>query len=747
MRQAAPTPWYSARDLAALALPNLPGSERNLRDKAIREEWRSTERKGKGGGSLYHLSSLPIPAQAAWVEQHRETITLKVAQELHPEVALLAAHIIGEREKPTLAALAQIHHPPRVESRERGLVKYQRAPGYAQKTAEGRREILRLLQEYQSLSGRNHRKIDTITRFCELVEAHLVPLPESAADLKPTPRTLQRWEKDYRAKGIAGLLPAFGNRKNKWSLPELQQQVVVGMLVDHPHASISLIHEALKTRFGSEAVPSPSSVKRFRMAWIKKNASYWLFLTDPDQWRSKKMAAPGSMSQDVIRINQRWEMDSTPADVILSDGKRHQIIGVIDIYTRRVKFHVSRVSKSTAITSLIRRAILDWGVPEEIKTDNGQDYVAKHTVRVLEDLKIKQSLCEPFSPWMKPHIERVFRTFSHGIVELLPGFIGHNVADRKAIESRRSFANRLMSRKRDGEPEAVEIRLTPAELQEKCDAWCENTYHQGARKGLHGKTPFQKAAEWKSPIKQIENERALDLLLFQAPKGKETRTIQKKGIHADGRCFVAAELWGRPEEEEVRVLLDETDMGRAYVFTLDMEFICLAEDPEWTGVSLKEKAAAAKAIQNRVMKEGVKILKREARLAQTRDIHQEIQNKREQEAAQVVAFPTTKTTHASPAINAAAKAVKSSTPAKPKPMTLEQRAAYDRLHQEITAPKQATQDPGKERFLRAQEIERKISAGEAVGEIQGSWYDTYKESPQYKAMLRMAKAFPQQAAG
>ncbi len=36
--------------------------------------------------------------------------------------------------------------------------------------------------------------------------------------------------------------------------------------------------------------------------------------------------------------------DSTPADVMLKDG-RHSIIGVIDLYSRRVKLHVSKTSQ------------------------------------------------------------------------------------------------------------------------------------------------------------------------------------------------------------------------------------------------------------------------------------------------------------------------------------------------------------------------------------------------------------------
>ncbi|REM13961.1 transposase, partial [Mycobacterium tuberculosis] len=87
--------------------------------------------------------------------------------------------------------------------------------------------------------------------------------------------------------------------------------------------------------------------------------------------------------------NQKWEMDSTVGDVMLTDGRRHHVVGVIDVFTRRRLFIVTRTSRANAIMSLIRLAILAWGVPEEIKTDNGADYVAEVLESGLLGLNIK----------------------------------------------------------------------------------------------------------------------------------------------------------------------------------------------------------------------------------------------------------------------------------------------------------------------------------------------------------------------
>ncbi len=85
-------------------------------------------------------------------------------------------------------------------------------------------------------------------------------------------------------------------------------------------------------------------------------------------------------------------------------------------------------------------------MPQIIKTDNGADYVSKHISRIMAGLSIEQIKCPPFTPEAKPHVEGVLGTFSRDMLELLPGYIGHNVAQRKDIEDRKSFAERLFKK-------------------------------------------------------------------------------------------------------------------------------------------------------------------------------------------------------------------------------------------------------------------------------------------------------------
>ena len=141
-------------------------------------------------------------------------------------------------------------------------------------------------------------------------------------------------------------------------------------------------------------------MRRFVAKWRHANKSLIQYVTSFDQWRSNHMIALGKADEPVTRLNQIWEFDSTPGDVMLTDG-RYSLIGVIDVYSRRAKLHVTPTSKSAAIAALTRRAILDWGVPETAKTDNGSDYVSAHMVRVFESLGNRTDPVPAFSPGRK----------------------------------------------------------------------------------------------------------------------------------------------------------------------------------------------------------------------------------------------------------------------------------------------------------------------------------------------------------
>ena len=95
----------------------------------------------------------------------------------------------------------------------------------------------------------------------------------------------------------------------------------------------------------------------------------------------------------------------------LSDGQRHIILGIIDVWSRRVLLHVARTSPSTAVCTALRRAILAWGVPNVVRCDNGKEFISNHTRAALTNLGIAQETAPPFQPERKPFIKRALGTF------------------------------------------------------------------------------------------------------------------------------------------------------------------------------------------------------------------------------------------------------------------------------------------------------------------------------------------------
>jgi len=596
---------------------------------------------GRGGGVVYPVATLPEDVRLALARQASSDAAeagRAVAARLDL-TATLDARADDARREEALADLPSLDDP-------------------AQARMAARLDLLTRLATFQRTLGVALRP--AAERFAVAYTRGDVDVPphvRTAVGESVSWRTLVRWHEANRATGPAALGGSYGRRGRRVYLSAVESDsdvhdFVVAMIAETPHVTARHIEMGLEARFPESARPGLRAIERFIARWKKDHASLFLRISNPDAWRSKHMVGFGSASEGVVRLNQRWEMDSTPADVLLADGKRHTILGCIDVFTRRLVLYVSRTSRGTAVAATLRRALLAWGVPEEVKTDNGADYASDYVRVVVDGLGIRQTLCTPFSPWEKPHIERALGTFSHGLMEMAAGYVGHSVADRKAIEARRSFADRLMKR-----GEVVEVRMTPEEMQQFCDDWTARIYEHEVHGGLKT-TPFKAAALWREPVRRITNERALDVLLQTAP-GDGTRKVQKKGLMIDGAVYLHEEL-GALVGEHVSVRYDEADLGRVFVFTLDGAFVCCAENPERTGISLADVAARAKTKQRTILAEGLREIKALQREVKPSTIVVEILESRSF-ADGLRVLPPPSEAHETAALAAAAEAVEART--------------------------------------------------------------------------------------
>jgi len=455
------------------------------------------------------------------------------------------------------------------------------------------------------------RKSASWVPYANAYNAQEVPISKAvrAAYEVISPRSVQRWVLAHQAENIGVLVDRRNGcalrGKTYFSAVPLLAAAARKLLIDRPGIRTGQLHVLLKTasidrETGEQLFTAPSydQVRRYQQTWIEQNRELYLQATNPDAWKNSCLLAFGSLSEDVTALNGRWEMDATPADWLLldTDGKkrRYTVSVIIDVWSRRMLVVVARTPKTQTHCHAIRLALLLWGVPKEIVTDNGQDYQSHHFKQVLRALSIEHLTTHPFSPEEKPHVERVIGTLNHSILELLPNFAGHSVADRKAIEARRSFADRLAKRGELADFSAVcEGAFSGEQLQTTINTWIAGIYEQRPH-GALGCSPFAKAASWQGDVARIADERSLDILLAK-PAGSGQRTLQKKGIALDGTWFIAPEL-ARIDVGSVLDIYETTDLGRVVVYWRK-NFLCIAEAPERTGADRQAIAATARIVQ------------------------------------------------------------------------------------------------------------------------------------------------------
>lgn len=724
--------WLSVKAIIELGVSGMPGTERGVRMRAQSDGW--ITRKERGRTKIY-INSLPKSFRA---ELRAALCARELAATLDASEPAKAGMIEGRKLQLKEKISDQAAHNQRLE----GLKQSISLPEKDQRRMDAKLEIARAADVYAKNRGLPIRR--AYPEFAHAYNAHQIEIADSVRKLMPRvcASSIHNWRRKIKKEGINRLAGSYTGSKGRGTIDAQPavRDLVVGLLVTKPHARATHVMQALQARFdGTETVlPSMRSLERWIKQWKKANAQTFLAIANPDAWKNYYLVAFGSHSEGITRLNQRWEMDSTPADVMLKDG-RYSIIGAIDVYSRNVMLFVSKTSKATAIAALVRRALLAWGVPEEVKTDNGSDYVGHHMTRVFDSLEIEHTQCLPFQPMQKPHIERFFRTFSHGLMEMLDSFIGHNVAERKSIEARRSFADRLMSRS-----DVIEINLSAAEFQEFCDRWCKDIYLHQPHDGLRNRSPFEVLAAWREPVRVITDERALDILLAEAPDNHGRRTVRKKGIEVQGAWFIAPELEAFVGQL-VRVFFDPQDLGHIIVYGgLDEQFICIAKCPERTGIDRQEAAAIAKAMQKNRVQEERRALKAVARSVKTDDVVDEILRHSASISSKLHLFPQPIEAHESNGLKAATEAAAArralTEPPCLRELTDKEREIQQELIADLSRPK-VKELTKAERYVRAYALERRLGAELPVEERDREWLASYQTCSEYRALKSMRESF------
>ena len=686
--------WLSAQELADLALPGLPETKRGWNEFVEREGWFDRKdkirlRKGNGGGFEYHVDLLPPAALAAYAARAIGSVELR-----RDELAAAAAD--PKASQLTLPAL---------ESRDARLALISAADRFARNASLSRRTA------------------DAV--FCALYALDRLDIEPwiKASVSRLAVRTLARWREQVKSGSASRLgVDRGAARRGKGALETAEggevRKFILALVAQQPHLSADHVREMVADKFKGFEAPPVRTFQHFLKALKESQGALLAKITNPDAFKSR-FRLSGTNSHPVSRLNELWQIDASPADALCVDG-RHALYVCIDIFSRRLIVEVTRTPRAEAVALLMRRAILAWGVPERVKTDNGSDFRAKATQRLFASLRIEAEASAPFSPEQKGHVERAIGTLQRDLMPLLPGFIGHSVKDRKVIEERKAFSARL------GESDATAfcVELKAAELQRYCSEWADGRYAQRPHDGLSGATPFAVAAAYPGKLRRIEDIRALDLLLAPIAGSDGVRTVGKTGLRIRHSNYIFA---GAMPGTQVFVRMDPADMGRAYVFQPDGEtFLGEAVCPELAGIDPIAAVAEARAAQKRLLEEGAASLRADMRKIKPRDMVDAVVRRAAERAGKLVAFPRAHDTHSTPALEAARDALSPSAP--PSSLALPSPAKG------TSAPIAHLPETRQQRFRRALALEAEIAAGVQVASADALWLGAYQTGSEYSAM-------------
>ena len=171
-------------------------------------------------------------------------------------------------------------------------------------------------------------------------------------------------------------------------------------------------------------------------------------------WREEGLKVPKKQPKrkrlwlndgSVVRLkpmhkNHVWSYDFVHERT--SDGRAIRMLTVIDEFTREcLAIHVGRKMDSNEVLYKLSELFIEHGIPENIRSDNGPEFIAERLRKWLFNLCVNTAFIEPGSPWENGYIESFNGKLRD---ELLNGEIFDTIFEAKVIiENWREHYNKI----------------------------------------------------------------------------------------------------------------------------------------------------------------------------------------------------------------------------------------------------------------------------------------------------------------
>ncbi len=412
----------------------------------------------------------------------------------------------------------------------------------------------------------------------EAVKVFLTRL-EADEGVKVSTATLYRWRREYRSRGLAGLVDQRWLKRGPEAGDPFLDEVRRLYLLPGKRLSIRVCHQLAEHKAEAEGWEVRSYDRSRRHVNAIPRGVVELHRYGQKSYGDR---AEPFIERDytALETNDIWVYDHSPLDMFIEHlGKRvrPKITVAQDCRSRYiVGWQINaHEPNSDVVLEVTRAGVLDCGVPREVYFDGGKDFQSRalgglkrgeqtpidqrRITETLSLLGVTKVTAEPYNARAKP-VERFFRTVEERFVVLFDTWCG-NRPDRKPEQ----LAERL---KRGNLPTLQEVR-------EAFAAWLEADYHQRPHfgQGMEGRTPASVYAEHLVEKRTASRE----LLDFYCLRPSAPVKVTRNGVRFDGITYESPALH---EHLGKRVVLrvDDQDRG-SHVIVCDLEgrFICLAE--------------------------------------------------------------------------------------------------------------------------------------------------------------------------
>ena len=337
-----------------------------------------------------------------------------------------------------------------------------------------------------------------------------LPARDFAGLLNISHHTLYAWKRKFEELGPAGLMDQPKGSKKGSRLPELTKRTILMLKTSHPDWGCQRISDMLVR--GPALPASPAAVAR-----VLHEAGYEM------EEKSTRPHRPQVRSFERAKPNQLWQTDLFTF-MLKRQNRRVYLVAFMDDHSRFITGYGLHASQSASLVlEVLRASIAAYGVPAEILTDNGSQYVTwrgkSQFTRELEKRGIKQIVARPRRPQTLGKIERFWGSLWRECVE-------------------------------------AAIFLDLAEARQRIGLWIDYYNLQRPHQGIGGLVPadrfFHAAPEVLKTLKERVAENARELARQGIPKKSFYLTGQVEGqpfsVHQEGDRVILHKA-GEPRED------------------------------------------------------------------------------------------------------------------------------------------------------------------------------------------------------